>query len=108
LEARKRWILAETARQSRVVIDTGAARALREQGRSLLPAGIVRVEGAFDRGQTIRIFNEQGVELARGLTQYRASDLALIGGKHSALIEEMLGYTYGPEVVHRDDMVMVS
>ena len=108
LEARKRWILAETARQSRVVIDAGAERALREQGRSLLPAGIARIEGAFDRGQTIRIFSEQGVELARGLTQYRSSDLTLITGKHSAQIEEILGYTYGPEVVHRDDLVMVS
>lgn len=108
LEARKRWILAETARQSRVVIDAGAVRALREQGRSLLPAGIVRIDGAFDRGQTIRIFSEQGVELARGLTQYRAADLGLIGGKHSGQIEEILGYTYGPEVVHRDDMVMVN
>lgn len=108
LEARKRWILAETVRSSRVVVDEGAVRALREQGRSLLPAGVQAVEGAFDRGQTIRIFGPDNLELARGLTQYRASDLALIAGSHSSQIEEILGYTYGPEVVHRDDMVLLG
>ncbi len=107
LEARKRWIMAETVRQSRVVVDAGAARALTSDGRSLLPAGIVAVEGMFDRGQTVRIFNSDGVELARGLTQYRAADLALLQGRHSLQIEETLGYTYGPEVVHRDDMVLL-
>lgn len=108
LEARKRWILAETALQSRVTIDAGAVQALRTLGRSLLPAGIIRVEGAFDRGQTIRIFDPDGLELARGLTQYRAADLALICGKRSHQIEAVLGYTYGPEAVHRDDMVLLT
>jgi glutamate 5-kinase len=107
LEARKRWILAETVRQSRVDVDAGAAQALHDAGRSLLPAGIVRVDGAWERGQTIRIFDPNGVELARGLAQYKAADLALIKGKHSAQIEETLGYTYGPEIVHRDDMVLL-
>ncbi|WP_043097011.1 glutamate 5-kinase [Kallotenue papyrolyticum] len=107
LEARKRWILAETARQSRVIVDPGAARALVEQGRSLLPAGVLTVEGDFERGQTIRIYDPDGHEIARGLTQYKASDLALIRGHHSAEIEEILGYSYGPEVVHRDDMVLL-
>jgi glutamate 5-kinase len=107
LEARKRWILAETVRPSRVVVDAGAARALLEYGRSLLPAGIRSVEGAFDRGQTVRIFGPDNFEIARGLTHYRAADLALISGHHSSEIEEILGYTYGPEVVHRDDMVVL-
>ncbi len=107
LEARKRWIMAETVRQSRIVVDAGAARALTTEGRSLLPAGIVAVDGMFDRGQTIRIFSPDGTELARGLTHYRAADLRLIQGHHSSEIEETLGYTYGPEVVHRDDMVLL-
>ena len=107
LEARKRWIMAETVRQSRVVVDDGASRALTGSGRSLLPAGIVAVEGPFDRGQTIRIYGPDGAELARGLTQYRAADLQLIRGQHSSAIEETLGYTYGPEAVHRDDMVLL-
>ena len=108
LEARKRWILAETVRQSRVTLDEGAVVALRTLGRSLLPAGITRVEGSFDRGQTIRIFAPDGVEVARGLSQYRAADLTLLSGKRSTEIEALLGYSYGPEVVHRDDMVLLS
>jgi glutamate 5-kinase len=107
LEARKRWILAETVRHSRVVVDAGAADALTRQGRSLLPAGIVDVEGAFERGQTVRIFDGEGRELARGLAQYSAAALLLIKGRRSAEIEAALGYVYGPEVVHRDDLVML-
>jgi len=76
-------------------------------GRSLLPAGIVAVEGEFDRGQTVRIFAPDGREIARGLTQYRAADVRAIKGLHSAQIAETLGYDYGPEVVHRDDMVIL-
>ncbi len=108
MEARKRWILAETVRQSRIVVDDGAARALREHGRSLLPAGISAVEGVFDRGQTVRIFSGDRREIARGLVQYRASDLRLIAGRHSSQIEEVLGFTYGAEAVHRDDMVLLE
>lgn len=107
LEARKRWILAETVRNSRVVVDNGAAEALVSQGKSLLPAGIKSIEGIFDRGQTIRIYDMEEREIARGLTQYRASDVQLIKGVHSTHIAEILGYEYGPEIVHRDDMVIV-
>jgi glutamate 5-kinase len=108
LEGRKRWILAETVRHSRVVADDGAARALIEGGKSLLPAGIVSVVGDFERGQTIRIYTIAGQEIARGLTQYSARDLQLIKGLRSAQIAETLGYDYGPEVVHRDDMVVLE
>lgn len=108
LESRKRWILAETARLSRIVVDAGAVRALVNQGRSLLPAGIVAVEGEFDRGQTIRIYDQSGREIARGLTQYRSTDVRAICGLRSTQISETLGYDYGPEVVHRDDMVVLS
>jgi glutamate 5-kinase len=107
LESRKRWILAETARASRVIADGGAARALLEGGKSLLPAGITAVEGEFERGQTVRIYNTDGHEIARGLTQYSARDMQAIKGLRSTQISERLGYDYGPEVVHRDDMVML-
>ncbi|HRC74388.1 MAG TPA: glutamate 5-kinase [Kouleothrix sp.] len=107
LESRKRWVLAEVARHSRVLADSGAARALTEGGKSLLPAGVVGVEGDFERGQTIRIFNGAGQEIARGLAQYGARDLRMIKGMRSNQIAETLGYDYGPEVVHRDDMVLL-
>jgi glutamate 5-kinase len=107
LESRKRWVLAETVRHSRVIADDGAARALTTGGKSLLPAGIVGVEGDFERGQTIRIYASGGNEIARGLAQYGARDLRLIKGLRSAQITETLGYDYGPEVVHRDDMVLL-
>lgn len=107
LDSRKRWILAETARQSRLVVDAGAVEALVRQGRSLLPAGVAVVEGEFDRGQTIRIYSPDGREIARGLTQYRSADVRAICGLRSPQIAETLGYDYGPEVVHRDDMVVL-
>ncbi len=107
LDSRKRWILAETARQSRLVVDAGAVAALHKQGKSLLPAGVVAVEGDFDRGQTIRIYAPDGREVARGLSQYCASDVRAISGLRSAQITATLGYDYGPEVVHRDDMVVL-
>ncbi len=107
LESRKRWLLAETVRHSRVIVDSGAARALTTAGRSLLPAGIKAVEGTFERGQTVRIFDMDGREVARGLTQYSSGALLLLRGCQSSEIEARLGYVYGPEVVHRDDMVIL-
>ena len=104
LEARKRWILAEIAAGS-IELDEGAARAVRERGGSLLPAGIRRVQGAFGRGHTVRLVGPDGQEVARGLSRYRSEDLALIAGRHSRDIEAVLGFTYGPEAVHRDDLV---
>lgn len=107
LESRKRWLLAETVLHSRVIVDTGAAHALVHHGKSLLPAGITSVEGAFDRGQTIRIYSLEQQEIARGMTQYCSDDLLLIKGAHSSQISDILGYAYSPEVIHRDDMVIV-
>jgi glutamate 5-kinase len=107
MESRKRWVLAETVLHSRVTADEGAARALTQGGKSLLPAGIVQVEGDFERGQTIRIYTGAGREIARGLAQYDARDLRLIKGLRSTQIAEALGYDYGPEVIHRDDMVIL-
>ena len=106
MESRKRWVLAETVLHSRVETDEGAARALTQGGKSLLPAGVVGVEGEFERGQTVRIYSTSR-EIARGLAQYNARDLLLIKGLRSTQIAEALGYDYGPEVVHRDDMVIL-
>lgn len=106
LEARKRWILADTS-PGRVLLDAGAALALRERGGSLLAVGVRGVEGEFERGQTVRLLTPEGTELARGLTRYRSADLRRIAGRRSVDTQGTLGYDYGPEVVHRDDLVML-
>ena len=107
LESRKQWILAGPKTAGVVEIDAGAARALREMGRSLLPAGIVAVHGQFDRGDTIMIRDDGGGEVARGIARYRAADMAAIAGCQSDEIEGKLGYVYGPVVVHRNDMILL-
>jgi glutamate 5-kinase len=106
LESRKRWIMAEKTRHARIVIDAGAVAALLNQGRSLLPAGITEVVGEWRRGQTVPIVTAAGLEIACGLTQYAAHEVARIQGARSSDIEARLGYSYGNEVIHRDDMVM--
>ncbi|MGI8747919.1 MAG: glutamate 5-kinase [Deinococcus sp.] len=106
LEARKRWILAEIA-PGRVLLDDGAALALRERGGSLLPAGVRGVEGSFERGQTVRLIAPDGRELARGLSRYPSAELERIRGRHSRDILGLLGHDDGPEVVHRDDLVLL-
>ncbi|ADV68004.1 glutamate 5-kinase [Deinococcus maricopensis] len=107
LEARKRWILAEVASASRITLDAGAATAVRERGSSLLPVGVVDVQGDFERGQTVRVYGPDGHEIARGLTRYRADDLRRVQGRHSGDIAAVLGYEYGPELIHRDDLILL-
>ena len=108
LESRKRWILAGPKPAGRVVVDAGAVKALCHRGRSLLPAGIVAVEGRFQRGDTVSIVDDERHELARGLTAYNSDDLRGIAGCHSHEIEDKLGYTYGEEAVHRNNLVLLA
>lgn len=107
-ESRKRWILAGPKPAGTLVIDAGAVRALCERGRSLLPAGIRTVEGRFERGDTVTIVDETHHELARGLTAYASADLTRIAGAHSHEIAERLGYTYGDEAIHRNNLVLLT
>jgi glutamate 5-kinase len=107
LENRKRWIFAGRKPKGCVVIDEGAAQALLENGRSLLPAGITAVTGTFYRGDTICIEGPDKQELARGIARYASSDLHQIAGLHSDQIEARLGYAYGPVVVHRNDLILL-
>jgi glutamate 5-kinase len=107
-ENRKRWILAGPKPAGVIVVDDGASRALCERGRSLLPAGITAVEGKFDRGDTVTIVDRQHYELARGLTAYGSNDLRQIAGAKSHEIAERLGYTYGDEAVHRNNLVVLA
>lgn len=107
LENRKRWIFAGPKTQGRLVVDGGAARALRHHNRSLLPAGIVGVEGQFDRGETVLICETKGGDLARGIVRYDSEDLRKVMGCQSDEIESRLGYAYGPAIVHRNDLILI-
>jgi glutamate 5-kinase len=105
LTARKRWIAGSVAPSGAVVIDDGAAAAL-ESGRSLLPAGVVMVEGEFDRGDAILVRCRDGRVVARGLSAYASADVARLSGHKSGEIEALLGYRGRDEIIHRDDLVV--
>ncbi len=106
LENRKRWILAGVVNSGGIWVDAGAAEALR-RGGSLLPAGIVRVEGTFARGDTVPIRLAGGDEVARGIVRYGAAALRRIAGHRLDEVERLLGYTYGT-AVHRNDMILMG
>ena len=106
MESRKRWMLSGLASKGKITVDKGAALALKEHNKSLLPAGIMKAEGKFQRGDIVDILNEKGTRIGCGISNYSSSDLATIGGKHSDEIGSLLGYDYGDEVVHRNNMVM--
>lgn len=103
--SRKRWIAGSLEPRGRVVIDNGARQAL-ASGRSLLPAGVVRVEGAFDRGDAVTITDISGEDVGRGLIAYSWSDAERLVGRKSAEIEGILGYRGRAAMIHRDDMVI--
>lgn len=106
LENRKRWIFAGPTPNGHLVVDEGAARALQDQGSSLLPAGIQAVNGSFGRGDTVSILGPGHTELARGIARYNSREMNQIRGCQSNQIAERLGYAYGPVAVHRNDMIL--
>lgn len=108
MAARKRYLAFFSGNAGAVVVDTGAARALVEQGRSLLPIGIVAVEGAFERGETLRVLSEDGVEIARGTTNYSSDDVTRVRGRRTADLRQVLGHDAYDEVIHRDHLVLTS
>ena len=107
LEARKRWMLSGISQRGEVVVDDGAAVALLNQHRSLLPAGVRHTEGEFARGDTVFIADDSGRRIACGIANYSSEDIARIRGLRSVKIEETLGYHYGQEVVHRNNLVLL-
>ena len=107
LESRKRWMLSGLCVRGKLVIDSGAALALKRQNRSLLAAGIKQIEGEFDRGDLVDIYDTEGSHLGCGLVNYSSSDVDIIKGAHSGKIATLLGFDYGPEVVHRDNLVVL-
>ena len=107
MEARKRWMLSGISQRGKIIVDSGAAGALREDHRSLLPAGIRSVEGDFSRGEPVYVVDQQGQKIACGIANYAARDIGMIQGLRSDRIEETLGYHYGQEVVHRNNLVLL-
>lgn len=108
LRARKHWIAFALRPKGALVIDEGAKRALVEGKKSLLPSGIKEVRGAFALGEPVSLLAPDGQEIARGLAGYSAEEIEKIRGKNTAAIEEILGYRSLDEVVHRDDLVILS
>jgi glutamate 5-kinase len=105
--ARKRWIAGTLRPKGQIVVDAGASRALAD-GRSLLPAGVVSVEGGFERGDSVSVIDPEGLEIARGLVAYSCDEAAAIAGCRSRDIAEVLGYGGRNEIIHRDDLVLTT
>jgi glutamate 5-kinase len=106
-QAYKAWIAGALAAQGALKVDAGAANAL-QAGRSLLPAGVVDVVGAFEKGDAVRVLGPDGAEIARGLACYDSGDAAKIKGLKSGAIEAALGYEAGAELIHADDLVLMG
>ena len=107
LQSRKRWIAGTLQPIGHLVVDEGAVEAL-AKGKSLLPAGVKRVEGSFTRGDTVSIITARGKEIARGLVTYDAADASRIAGLKSGEIEKVVGFRGRDELSHRDDMVLMG
>jgi glutamate 5-kinase len=106
-QARKQWIADHLQLRGAVVVDAGAVAKLRDEGKSLLPIGMTAVEGDFSRGDVIAIRSPSGQEIARGLANYASAEARLICRRPSTEFEQTLGYTAEPEMVHRDNLVLI-
>jgi glutamate 5-kinase len=106
LSSRKQWIAYGLRAAGQIVIDEGAKKAILSKGRSLLPTGIIQVDGSFERGDAVSCSDPHGSEFARGLANYGSDELDRIKGRKSGEIEGILGYKYADEIIHRDDLVI--
>jgi glutamate 5-kinase len=106
--SRNKWWTAFAYRtKGKIWIDEGAEKAIREKGKSLLPSGILKVEGDFSRGDCVEILNEKGVLISKGIANYYSYEIQMIKGLKTVEIERKLGYKYTEEVIHRDNMVIL-
>jgi glutamate 5-kinase len=108
LASRKHWLAFTARTRGALALDEGAVRALVERGKSLLPAGVTAVRGKFGIGDAVACVDVRGVEVARGLTAYGSDAVARIAGLSTRKIAEVLGYSNGDEVIHRDDLVLLD
>jgi len=107
LAARKQWLADHVQLAGRLRLDDGAVRALARDGKSLLPIGVLAVEGAFERGEVVGCYAPDGAEVARGLVNYGSQDTSRILRRPSSEIEAILGYVDEPELIHRDNLVLL-
>lgn len=107
LTSRKHWIAYTLRPKGKVLVDQGAKSVLARQGRSLLPSGVLRAEGEFDRGDCVRVCDAEGAEFARGIVDYSHREIGKIAGRRSTEVEQVLGYRYGDEIIHRDNLVIL-
>ena len=107
LESRERWMLSGLSTRGSLVIDDGAARAIVEQNKSLLPAGVKDIRGEWERGDIVDICDLSGARIGSGITNYSSRDASAIKGQRSALIAQQLDHDYGAEVIHRNNMVLL-
>lgn len=107
LNRRKHWIAYTLKPSGKIIVDDGARNALLKKGKSLLPSGVVRVDGRFERGSCVRLCGVDEVEFARGLSDYSSGEAARLLGCKSLEIEGILGYHYGDVIVHRDNLVLL-
>jgi len=108
LGARKQWLADHVRLAGRLTLDAGAVRALTQDGKSLLPVGVIAVSGSFGRGELVGCFAPDGREIARGLVNYGAQEAARIVRRPSSEIEAELGYVDEPELIHRDNLVLLG
>lgn len=108
LDARKRWIIGQQRTKGQLVLDAGAVNALLRRGVSLLPVGVVAVRGAFSRGELVACVDGEGRMIAQGLANYSSEETAKVLGVGSNEIGDRLGYCLEPELIHRDNLVMLS
>jgi glutamate 5-kinase len=108
IESRKRWMISGLCTRGKLVVDAGAAQALKKQNRSLLAAGILKAEGRFGRGDIVAIYDPEGAHLGCGITNYSSGDVGVIKGSRSEKIAGLLSVDYGPEVVHRNNLALLE
>ncbi len=107
LGSRERWLLSGLRTRGKLTVDDGAALALKKKNCSLLAAGVVEVDGVFQRGDIVDICDVKGTKLGSGITNYTAVEVRSIKGAHSGNITDLLGYDSGSEVVHRNNLVIL-
>ncbi|MBK5274122.1 MAG: glutamate 5-kinase [Desulfuromonadales bacterium] len=107
LNGRKHWIAYTLKPAGRVTVDEGARNMLIRKGKSLLPSGVVEVEGRFERGACVRVCGPDGKEFARGLSDYSGAEISRLAGHKSSEIEDILGYRYADVIIHRDNLVVM-